>query len=178
MRMNILLILIHLLNKTAAVNKYYTNRLAVNDYLLIFLREGMIDLEDSIKYQCSGYGNKIFELDFHLKPIHSVSIGREQNQSQLYFLVSGIINESTCFMSKITVQCNNDHSEVLKTDTIFFENYFMSNMVVTIDPHGRFAIGFTHISLFYYDMINLQQLTYNITWPDGEISSMKMIMRV
>ncbi|CAF1048842.1 unnamed protein product [Adineta steineri] len=154
--------------ESSAIN-YYDIKLAANDYLLIFHTTTQYHSKDSIQYQCSAYGNKIFEIDFDLKPVYSVSIGREQTQSQLYFVLSGIINKSTFYMSKITVNCHNNTDEILLKETVFFEKYRMSHMITSVDPHGRFAVGLTNTSLLYYDLINLQNFSLDMTWPDSKI---------
>ena len=39
-------------------------------------------------------------------------------------------------------------------------------MIVGLDPHGRFAIGVSNISLFYYNLNDLQHFSYDVTWSD------------
>ncbi|CAF1689696.1 unnamed protein product, partial [Adineta ricciae] len=111
-------------------------------------------------------GNRVFKVDFDFQSIHSVSIGRRQNQSQLYFIVSGNTNKSNFYMTKITVQCHQENSTVLYKETVFFEHHYMSSMIVSVDPHGRFAIGVSNTSLLYYNLNDLQHFSYDVTWPD------------
>ena len=145
--------------------------LAANDDLLIFQTTVRFSPRDSIQYQCTIHGNQTFEIDFEFMPVDSISIGSEKTHSQHYFLLAGMVNESVVYMSKITVDCKQDTSSVLMQETVFFENDRMSPMIVSIDPHGRFAIGLTSTSLFFYDLVSLEHFSLNMTWPYARIFS-------
>ncbi|CAF1251216.1 unnamed protein product [Adineta ricciae] len=154
--------------KATAIN-FYDTKLAANDFLLVFhtLYTGITN--DSVRYQCHAFGNETFEVDFPFKSIQSFSIGREQNQTQLYFVISGAVNESMFYMSKITAQCHkNRNTKVSLPQTVFFKTQNMSRAIVSVDPQGHFAIGVTDTSVFYYNLVTLEHFTLNVTWPDSK----------
>ncbi|CAF1010556.1 unnamed protein product [Adineta ricciae] len=158
-------IFVYLLRKTSSTD-YDRVQLAANDYLFVFYVTKYVNSDGFIHYQCAMLGNRVFKVDFDFQSIHSVSIGRRQNQSQLYFIVSGNTNKSNFYMTKITVQCYQENSTVLHKETVFFENHYMSSMIVSVDPHGQFAVGVSNTSLLYYNLNDLQHFSYDVTWPD------------
>lgn len=114
--------------------------------------------KSSLRYQCTGHGDKFQSTLFNGTSVYSTSIGKLQNESQLYFVVAGM-KDFIPYMSKISVNCDNDQ---VKMETIFFNELKYSteydNFVVTVDPHGKFAVGCTSFSTLFYDLINLKHM--------------------
>ncbi len=123
-----------LLSENSAID-HYGVKLAANGHLLV-----------SIQYQCSPNRDQVFYTHFDLRPVYTISIDKAQTQSELYFVLAGMINESIPYMSKITVNCRNDTSDVVTRKTVFFQKQMPSHFAVAVDPRGHFAVGFTNQS--------------------------------
>ena len=143
-------------------------QIAANNHLLV-LREHLAESNDLLRYQCLPHSN-ISEF-IHIDPfqIRSISIGKWQNESQRYFVVSGL-KGGIPYMSKISVNCHNNQ---IKIETaVFNESQYSLNkdsLVVTVDPYGRFAVGFTRYFVLLYDLFTLKHSFTNITWPSSNI---------
>ena len=144
------------------------SEIAANDHLLVWYRPvGATDGE--LRYQCLPHSNTSQYIDDTSINMKSISIGKRQNKSQLYFVVSGLIGAIPC-MSKIIVNCHNNQ---IKRETVVFNesqyNIGKDTFHVTVDPHGKFAIGFTRYFIHLYDLLTLKYWSTNITWPSSNI---------
>ena len=143
-------------------------KIAVNNHLLMWKTDSSAH-NTSLRYQCTGHTDKLQIALANLSSVYSISLGKLQNESQLYFIAAGMAGNIS-YMSKISVKCDDNQ---VRIDTVFYkeakyspqQHYF----IVTVDPHGRFAVGCTVYSTLFYDLVSLRHWSTNITWSDSEM---------
>jgi len=133
--MQALLVLLKLLLLVGGKNAYrYGAKIAANNHLLVWYKSTASSLHTSLQYQCTAHIDKLHSTLFNLTSICSISIGKLQNETQLYFIVAGMVNYIH-YMSKIKVNCDNNRAEI---ETVFYNQLKYSinhdDFVVTVDP--------------------------------------------
>lgn len=81
-------------------------QIAANNHLLVWFQRSAAR-NGLLRYQCLPHSNKSGFVDIDYFQIRSISIGKWQNESRQYFVVSGLIG-GIPYMSKISVDCHNN----------------------------------------------------------------------
>ena len=143
-------------------------KLVLNRHLFVWLSISQQTIEHVIQYQCLSNNRTLQISDKELRNIRSIALGREQNETQLYFVVTGVIDQNP-YMSKVTVNCHDN--EIIKQTVSFNEtDYHTKNLVLksNVDSRGKFAVISLFKTILFFDLINLSYWHKNITWPDLE----------
>ena len=149
----------------------YGIKLAVNNHLLVSYKTVSVSGSTSLQYQCVAHLDQPqYTLD-NVKDVYSISIGKLQNEAQLYFVAAGMQNFLP-YMSKISVNCDNSQ---VGMETVFFNESQYStgrdHFIVNIDPHGKFAVGYTSSSALLYDLVSLKHWSTKVSWPGSKVFS-------
>ena len=142
-------------------------KLAVNDHLLVFFHSD----RNSVRYQCLSSISQAVEtltltLTLAQSNFLSIATGKQQTDSELYFVAFGTVSKSTAdsifYMTKMTIRCNSSQST---QETVFFDNstfHQTLSLAFDVSTDGRFALGCTDESLLILDLNTLRNSSHKI----------------
>jgi len=157
----------------------YGVKITMNDYFLIlaqnnknppsfFIQLGPFNQTQSSSTQCSvpyPQTNSFF--------VYTVHIGKQQNQSQLFFFFAGEqINgeQSTPFIGLATYTPSNTCNGSLTYSLRYLDNYkHQEYYIIAAHPTGQFVYGFSNEFIFIWNSANISNLNIwsgNVTWND------------